>query len=184
MGSTRHQKVIKEDVSDIKEKSLVTPVIFLVISTVITGIMCYPTVFYEMKEFSVNTISVIRNEYSNRHIDKFIMVVSSVLDKYGVAISVVVAQVLLSMARFQQLMVALTITVFSNTLIKMVVRDPRPFFDNESFTPAKCEFEYGFPSGHAQTAVTFYLTLLCLLFREYHIKKSKPLLYFLVFTWC
>jgi membrane-associated phospholipid phosphatase len=137
-----------------------------------------------MKDFSIDIIGVIRNEYSNKHIDKFIMVVSAVLDKYGVAISVVIAQVLLSMAKFQQLMVALTITVFSNTLIKMVVRDPRPFFDNDSFSPAKCEFEYGFPSGHAQTAVTFYLTLLCLLFREYHIKKQKSLLYFLVFTWC
>ena len=111
-------------------------------------------------------------------------IISGFLGKYGLACGIVFSHIFLPIYRAQILIVTLAISVFSNTLIKMVLKEPRPFFVSDEFVPDKWEFEYGFPSGHSQTAVTFYLTVITLVFKEYNIQRGRYLAYLLVVFWC
>lgn len=161
-----------------------TPILVLALSLLFIMILCHPVVFTYCRQKSLEFIIFYRNTYATKSTDKMMTFISGFLGKYGLAAGVVFSHIFLPIFRAQILIVTLAISVFVNTLIKMVVKDSRPFFINDEFFPDKCEFEYGFPSGHSQTAVTFYLTVLTLLFREYNIQRGKYLTYFLVVFWC
>ena len=161
-----------------------TPILALALSLLSIMILCHPAVFAFCRQKSLEFIIFYRNTYATKSTDKMMNFISGFLGKYGLAAGVVFSHIFLPIFRAQILIVTLAISVFTNTLIKMVVKDGRPFFINDEFSPDKCEFEYGFPSGHSQTAVTFYLTVLTLLFREYNIQRGKYITYFLVVFWC
>lgn len=178
------KKVITPTVSPVKAKHGWTPVIVLLVAFAVVVTLTYPPVFNYSKAKSVEFISLYRNNYATKSSDKILNVISGFLGKYGLAAGVVFSHIFMPIFRAQILIITLAISVFSNTLIKMVLKDSRPFFISDEFFLDKCEFEYGFPSGHSQTAVTFYLTLLTLLFREYNVKRGKILAYILVGFWC
>ena len=58
------------------------------------------------------------------------------------------------------------------TLLKSLNREPRPFHVMK-FTPTKCDFEYGNPSGHSLAAVSIYFILLFLLAEAKGWKKDS-----------
>ena len=120
-----------------KNKINTTPIMLFFMTGLLVTIICYPPVFYKIKALSMDFIIFTRNTYGNHIVDKLINLTSAVLDKYGVASAVVLAQILLSPPRLQVLMVTLTISVSVNTIIKMVLKDPRPFFVSDDFFPVK-----------------------------------------------
>jgi membrane-associated phospholipid phosphatase len=52
----------------------------------------------------------------------------------------------------------LAITVLFNSILKHAIRDPRPYWFDPSAGLAN-DMDYGMPSGHAQIATVFYLTI-------------------------
>ena len=113
------------------------PVMIFTMTALLVMAVCYPPIFYKIKGLSMDFIIYTRNTYGNKIVDKLINLLSAVLDKYGVASAVVLAQILLSPPKLQVLMVTLTISVSCNTILKMVLKDPRPFFVSEDFFPVK-----------------------------------------------
>ena len=142
--------------------------------------MCLPPVFEYLRVKSLEFIILVRKEYSYEKVDFSMNLLSNLADKYGIALGFCVANVVLSPVNGQILLAAGSLSVSFNILAKMLVRDARPYFYSGEYIPVSCDFEYGSPSGHAQSATSFFLTFLTLIRREYHITKYKKTSYAIV----
>lgn len=72
-------------------------------------------------------------------------------------------------------------SILVNSILKMGVRLPRPFFYETEYKPPTCSFEYGNPSGHGQCSASLYLSLVYLLIGEFNItSKLKQVTMFIL----
>jgi membrane-associated phospholipid phosphatase len=99
-------------------------------------------------------------------------------DKYGIFLAVCFSLAVLNTENYLLLINTSSIGVCVNIIVKMIIRDARPYFYSSEYKPVSCDFEYGSPSGHAQSVTTFYLTLITLVLKQYDFsQKSKTLMY-------
>lgn len=80
---------------------------------------------------------------------------------------------------FILLMVVLNTYLFGG-LIKLILAEPRPFFQDSDIInhDYSCGMGYGNPSGHAVSATAFYLTLWHIIFDSSYLKEKRLLKYF------
>jgi len=79
---------------------------------------------------------------------------------------------------FILLMVVLNTYLFGG-LIKLILAEPRPFFENEIITnhDYSCSIGYGNPSGHSTSGTAFYLALWHIIFESSKLKEKKIIKY-------
>lgn len=143
-----------------------------------------PSVFELLREKSFEFILMIRKDFSHPIGDFSMNLLTNIADKYGISLSFWIAHVILSPANSQMLLATSCLGVSFNIAIKMLIRDARPYFNTDLYTPVSWDFEYGSPSGHSQSVTSFFLTLVTLLIKEYNLQKYKKLLYTSTVLYC
>jgi len=143
----------------------------------LTAISWNSTVSEYLRKTSLDYILLFRSSYANKYLDFTMNLCSNLADKYGIALLFWISNVILSPIRGQILISTACLSISMNIVVKMMVRDARPYFYTADYVPVSCDFEYGTPSGHAQSSTSFYLTFVAMLIKEYDIKKNKSLIY-------
>lgn len=167
-------KMVETKVANgVHQSSKTLPIVFLVMTSIITAIVSYPTVYNALRVGSLEYIIYFRNEVANIYIDKSMNLLSDMADKYGIAIFFCISQAVLSPVNAQILLCSSCLSISLNIIVKMMIRDARPYFYSLDYTPVKCDFEYGSPSGHAQSATSFFISFVTLLFREQYMKQTN-----------
>lgn len=156
----------------------------LIIISGLTMLLAVPSIFEWLRLNSLDLIIEIRQNYSHNGVDKVMDLISAMGDKYGIFLSLCFALAVLDMNNYLMLIGVSSFGVASNLLVKMLIRDARPYFYSAEYQPVSCDFEYGSPSGHGQSVTTFYLSFITLLVKQYGLKKQKAKLYFLGYTYC
>ena len=137
-----------------------------------------------LRTTSLEYILLFRSSYANKYLDFTMNLLSNLADKYGISIAFWVANVILSPIRAQILIATAWLSISINIVVKMMIRDARPYFYTDDYVPVSWDFEYGTPSGHAQSSTSFYLTLVTMIIKEYGVTKNKRLIYASsVFLW-
>ncbi|CAI2373005.1 unnamed protein product [Moneuplotes crassus] len=156
----------------------------LIVISILTIVVCIPSVFEWFRLSSLDLIILIRRDFAHEKIDKLVDMTSALGDKYGVFLCLCLAVALLDMNNYLSLIGVSTFGVAVNLLVKMMIRDERPYFYSTDYQPVSCNFEYGSPSGHGQTVTTFHLSFLTVFIRQYGIKNRKFLLYVAGYAFC
>jgi len=158
--------------------------ISLVVISILTLIVLVPSIFEYLRINSLEFIILIRKEYSHKQVDTVMDMLSAMGDKYGIFLSVCFALAVLNTNNYLLLCNVSAVGVAVNILVKMIIRDARPYFYSPDYKPVSCDFEYGSPSGHAQSVTSFYLSFLTLIMSQYGIVNKKKLLYVLGYLYC
>jgi membrane-associated phospholipid phosphatase len=161
------------------QKSRIPAIVGCFIMAVMTLIVCIPSVFEYLRVTSLEYIIVIRKDYSHDYSDFFMNLLSAMGDKYGIFIMNCVALAVLNQTNYLMLLNVSSVSVGLNIIIKMMIRDARPYFYTSEYQPVSCDFEYGSPSGHAQSVTSFYLSLVTLIIKQYNIKGQRKTIYYI-----
>lgn len=151
-----------------------------VIMGVLTLIVCIPSVFEYLRLTSLQYIIVIRKEYSHDYSDFIMNLLSAMGDKYGIFVMNWVALAILNQTNYLMLLNVSSVSVGLNIIVKMLIRDARPYFYTSEYQPVSCDFEYGSPSGHAQSVTSFYLSLVTLIIKQYNITGHRKTIYYVL----
>ncbi|CAI2372579.1 unnamed protein product [Moneuplotes crassus] len=158
--------------------------IALVVISLLTMILMVPSVFEWLRSNSLEVIITIRKDYSQKNLDKLMDLISAMGDKYGIFLALCCALAVLNMNNYLMLIGVSSFGVAVNLLVKMLIRDARPYFYSPDYQPVSCDFEYGSPSGHGQSVTTFYLSFITLLVRQYGLQNKKLTLYVVGYSYC
>jgi membrane-associated phospholipid phosphatase len=109
--------------------------------------------------------------------------ISECADKYSMGFFFALSTLILSSTSLQLLLCTSCLSVSLNTLLKLLLQLPRPFFLSPIHPIQKCEFEFGWPSGHAQNASTFFLAFFWLGCEELKVVGLRKLGVFSTIFW-
>lgn len=109
--------------------------IALIIISIATLIVMIPSVFEWLRVNSLEIIIIIRKDYSNAKLDKAMDLMSAMGDKYGIFLSLCFALAVLNTNNYLLLVGVSSFGVAVNILVKMMIRDARPYFYSTDFKP-------------------------------------------------
>ena len=125
----------KNPVNSLPQKSRAHVYIALIIISIATLIVMIPSVFEWLRVNSLEIIIIIRKDYSNAKLDKAMDLMSAMGDKYGIFLSLCFALAVLNTNNYLLLVGVSSFGVAVNILVKMMIRDARPYFYSTDFKP-------------------------------------------------
>ena len=125
----------KNPVNSRPQKSRAHVYIALIIISIATLIVMIPSVFEWLRVNSLEIIIIIRKDYSNAKLDKAMDLMSAMGDKYGIFLSLCFALAVLNTNNYLLLVGVSSFGVAVNILVKMMIRDARPYFYSTDFKP-------------------------------------------------